>query len=270
MMQYQLANPSYSLTSVVKQYWTMESVVSDTVAHMHRIVPTGLNELIFYFGDVPTATQHSKEIEGSTAVSGHIKGFYDLQIKGRLSLFSVLFQPYAFTLLFDVPPSAIYNHTVSLYDLIPEHAAQIEDGLFEAATFYDRVALIEQFLVARLSQRKQHDHFKRIFESIQKINFQKGMIDIDFLAAEACFSRKQFERVFTQLIGTTPKQFLKTVRFQNALLQRNLNPNWNMTTLSHAAGYYDQSHMNNDFLKLSGVTPKQYFDDCDPVSDYFG
>lgn len=36
-------------------------------------------------------------------------------------------------------------------------------------------------------------------------------------------------------------------------------------------GYFDQSHMINDFKTLSGITPKDYFsENGDFFSDYFG
>ena len=42
-----------------------------------------------------------------------------------------------------------------------------------------------------------------------------------------------------------------------------------LTTLAYDCGYYDQSHMINEFKMMSGMTPKQYFAMCEPTSDYF-
>lgn len=268
-MQYNLANPSYALAPLVKQYWAIESVLPENKEHIQRIIPNGLTEMNFYFGDIPEASENTKVIESNTVVSGQLKGYYDLKVKGHMSLFSILFQPYTFSILFNVPASEVFNHSVSLRDLLPGEVAQIEDALFEAPTFRDKVAKVESFLLHKMKNKNYHNHFQRIYNSIKHINFQKGLVNIDYLAKEACFSRKQFERVFSEIIGTTPKQFLKTIRFQNALLQKSAHPELNLTALSYEAGYYDQSHMNNDFLKLSGMTPKNYFKDYDPISDYF-
>lgn len=49
--------------------------------------------------------------------------------------------------------------------------------------------------------------------------------------------------------------------------QRNLSIQ--LTELAYTSGYYDQSHMINDYKLLSGKTPTQYFSECEPYSDYF-
>jgi len=109
----------------------------------------------------------------------------------------------------------------------------------------------------------------RIADSINLVNKSRGLIQIDDLASRACLGRKQYERTFKQHIGTSPKQFLKTVRFQNALHKRQIIAQTDLGELAFMCGYYDQAHMTNEFRSLSGMTPKQFFRDCDPFSDYF-
>jgi AraC-like DNA-binding protein len=70
-------------------------------------------------------------------------------------------------------------------------------------------------------------------------------------------------------VGTSPRQFLKTVRFQNALHTKFNQKSVSLTQLACDCGYYDQSHMINDFKSLSGFTPGEYFACCEPYSDYF-
>ena len=113
------------------------------------------------------------------------------------------------------------------------------------------------------------DHYDRIAHSIQLIDQAKGEVGIESLASAACFGRKQYERVFSRYIGTTPKKFLRTIRLQHAIYLRSKDASVNLTDLTYISGYYDQSHMINDFQKLTGMTPTQYFSDCEPYSDYF-
>jgi AraC-like DNA-binding protein len=86
----------------------------------------------------------------------------------------------------------------------------------------------------------------------------------------ACISRKQFERVFAAKIGATPKQYLKVVRLQQALQLKSIDRNRNLTQLAYDCGYYDQSHFINEFKQQTGYTPKQYFDNNESYSDFFG
>ena len=43
-----------------------------------------------------------------------------------------------------------------------------------------------------------------------------------------------------------------------------------LTELAYDNGYFDQSHFIHDFRSMTGLTPKQFFNECDkPVSDFF-
>jgi AraC-like DNA-binding protein len=141
--------------------------------------------------------------------------------------------------------------------------------LFEAPCFSAKVAIIENFLALRLAGSMAAYDLKRIENSVNLITHAKGAVQVDSLSDAACLSRKQFERIFTGYIGTSPKQFLKTVRFQYSLQIKHLNPEMPLTELAYSGGYYDQSHMINDFRTLSGKTPGQYFAECEPYSDFF-
>lgn len=268
-MEYRIAKPSLPLSKFVKHYWTIENCIPIHQKHTQRIVPTGLLELIFYLGDRPVSNDTTKSINENTVISGHLGAFYDIHISGKLSLFSVLFEPHGLSMFLDIPLNELYNQNVPLKYLFKHDIIEIETKLAEAKSFTERIKVIENYLLNLLSKSANKYSYNRMEQSIHIINQTRGIVTIDFLASKACFSRKQFERVFSHYVGTTPKQFLKTIRFQNSLDVKSKNKSPNLTDLTYSCGYYDQSHMINDFQKLAGMTPKQYFDECEPFSDYF-
>lgn len=95
-------------------------------------------------------------------------------------------------------------------------------------------------------------------QAIKLINTSKGNITIDFLASNTCLSRKQFERIFQAHIGISPKQYLKIVRFQNAIFIKQNSKAITLTDLAYESGYYDQSHFIKEIKDLAGKTPKNY------------
>ncbi|MFW6043542.1 MAG: helix-turn-helix domain-containing protein [Marinilabiliaceae bacterium] len=101
------------------------------------------------------------------------------------------------------------------------------------------------------------------------ISQERGGSNIDQLASIACLSRKQLERLFSGRIGTSPRQFMNIVRFQNAIGYKARYPECNFTSLAFHCGFYDQPHMNHEFKKMSGLTPREFFAGNDSVSDYF-
>lgn len=268
-MSIQIANASLSLSSYVRQYWEIENQVAEGEEYKQRIIPCGLTELMFYFGDRPAASDSNKNIQDRSLLSGHQQEYYDLTISRTLSLFSIVFHPHGLMMFFDIPLSELFNQNVSLKHLISDSVEELESKLFEASNFFERISIAEEFLLHRLEKSNKLFHFNRIRNSIEIINSSMGKVGIDYLASEACLSRKQYERIFSDYVGSSPKQFLKTVRFQGALHQKSLSPKINLTSLACDSGYYDQSHMIGEFKILSGQTPGQYFSQTEPFSDYF-
>lgn len=268
-MDYCISEPSPALSQLVRHYWAMENSLPAGIEHYQRIVPSGLTELTFYFDSIPESQDTVISIDGQTVVTGQLNYFYDLKVTRKLSLFSVIFQPLGLVRILNIPANELFNRNVPLKYILKDQSAELEARLYAAATFQERIRITEQFLLQCLNKDESKDPFRRIQHVVRLINQAKGLIDIDTMASEACLSRKQFERTFTGMIGTTPKQFIKTVRFQNAIHERSMHREENLTTLAYKCGYYDQSHMINDFVRLSGMTPKDYFTECEPFSDYF-
>ncbi|MBQ0119025.1 MAG: helix-turn-helix transcriptional regulator [Bacteroidales bacterium] len=77
------------------------------------------------------------------------------------------------------------------------------------------------------------------------------------LAKEACVGPRQFNRIFTEYVGLTPKEYLRIYRFHAALMALREHPEH--TTLMQLAwdnGYYDLKHMTTDFRDICSHAPK--------------
>lgn len=268
-MKFNISYPSGVLSGLVKHYWSIENCAPDGVNYTQRIVPSGLSELSFYLCDRPKVTDKNRDFCENSIFSGHLEGYYELLISGHLSLFSISLQPHGAMMFFDIPISEFHNQNVPLKYFLREKAQEMESKLQEAPSFEERKSIAEKFLLDQLKINHKLYELKRISNSIKLINENLGTISIDQLAFDSCLSRKQFERTFLAYVGTTPKQFLKTIRFQNAIHQKGLRNSVSLTELAYDSGYYDQSHMIKEFKLMSGLTPKQYFAQCDPYSDYF-
>jgi len=268
-MNFHISKPSELLSPFVKSYWGIENQWPPGKEHIHRIVPNGLTELTFYLGDLPESLDRGKDLPEHTLLSGQQKEYYDIRISGLLSLFSITFRPHGLVTFFDIPVNEIFNHNIPLKYVIKEAVDELESKLSETCSFTGRIGIAEQFLTRRIRKSQRKYEFERIKHSIEIINRTRGITGIDYLASEACLSRKQFERTFLTHVGSTPKQFLRTIRFQHAIHEKAKLRDLSLTELTYQCGYYDQSHMASDFHKLSGMTPREFFADCEPYSDYF-
>lgn len=247
----------------------MENCMPEGQEHIQRIVPSGLPELVFYFDDKPEVNKPNHSFNESTVIGGQLNTYYDLKVSGNISLFSIIFQPHGLSAFLDIPVQELYNQNVPLRFISKDEIHKIETRLFEANSFKERILMIESYFTRQLEKNDLNYNYHRIENSICKINKTKGLLSIDDLANDACYSRKQFERVFSGTTGISPRQFLKVIRFQHAIERKALDASLNLTDITYQCGYYDQAHMVNDFRQLSGMTPGQFFNDCEPYSDYF-
>lgn len=268
-MSIKAAKPSQILQPYIKQYWCIENVLLNGEKHIHRIIPSGLPELSLYIGNRPQILGNKKDFEDNFILNGHQKEFYDLQIEKELSVFSIVFQPQGLMTFFHLPLNELYNQSVPLKYLNKKLEQKILPLLTNEQSFEKRVKIIESFFSVMLAEEHNRFNFSRLNHSINIVSQTQGKVSIENLASEACLSRKQFERQFSELIGITPKQYLKTIRFQFSLYLKSRNEKLNITDLAYEVGYYDQAHFINDFKLQTGFTPKQYFDNNTAYSDFF-
>lgn len=267
-MDYKFAQPSVILARYIKNYWAMEIDVQTQNAYHHRIIPTGLTDLTFFFGNAPKSTSEKNSIAEGAILSGQQKSFYDLKIENSFRLISVVFTPEGMNRFLSIPSKEFKDLSLKLNDTLINGVDKLTEMLYKK-TFEASVSALNSFFEDRLVEGINETIAMRLNHTVNLISSKYGQVRTLELADEVCLSRKQFERLFINHIGSSPKQYLKTIRFQNALFQKSKNPKISLTDLAYACGYFDQSHMINDFKSLTGDSPSKFFKDCEPFSDYF-
>jgi AraC-like DNA-binding protein len=268
-MPIHFATPSTVLAPYIKRYWAIENTLDKGERCVQRIIPTGLTELLLYFTTPPKVLTGNKYPSSNVALYGHQNDFYDMEIGRDLSVFSIVFLPQGLMRFFKFPLYEICNQNVPLKYIIGQEGRDLEEKMGEATTFHQRVNIAETHLLNLLQTNFADFEYRRINHIVQLITKTGGIIDINRMASEAYLCRKQFERIFAEHIGISPKQYLKIIRFQFALFQKQRKADMNMLDLSCECGYFDKSHFINDFKSLCGLTPKQYFSENEPCSDFF-
>ncbi|MFT4071264.1 MAG: helix-turn-helix domain-containing protein [Dysgonamonadaceae bacterium] len=263
MEEFRIIQPSGLLAPYVKNYWLLKTV-GDSES-LQRTVPTGMMSLIFHRGN-RLLSVYEDELHPRTFLAGHEKTFADLKYTGEINMISVAFRPAGVRAFFNLPIIKTNHLRLTADDLEDKDLSSLENTL--TSTENDRICilLIEQFLLKRLTQFPKYD-LKRMETTISLIN--SGQTDVARLADAACLSRKQFNRVFCEYVGSNPKEFSRTIRFQRALHILETRSQISLTALAYECGYFDQSHLIKEFKALSGYTPSEYLATCPPHSDYF-
>ncbi|WP_199239992.1 MULTISPECIES: helix-turn-helix transcriptional regulator [Kribbella] len=85
-----------------------------------------------------------------------------------------------------------------------------------------------------------------------------GTAAVGELAEEVGWSRQHLARRFGNEFGLGPKLAARVVRFERAQAMLRSTPSFiSIAQVAAACGYFDQAHLNRDFVELAGCTPSQ-------------
>ncbi|HEV8333311.1 MAG TPA: helix-turn-helix domain-containing protein [Steroidobacteraceae bacterium] len=85
----------------------------------------------------------------------------------------------------------------------------------------------------------------------------QAKLSVEDLAERMSMSVRNFERVFTREVGTTPSQYLLQVRVEAARRQLE-RANGSLKHVAAAAGFGNVDVMRRAFVRLLGITPRRY------------
>ena len=98
-------------------------------------------------------------------------------------------------------------------------------------------------------------HYKRVLDFVAE-RFG-GPVTIEEMARVAGLSPAHFSRLFKEVLGDSPYQFVMDYRVEQAkrMLGERARP---MTDIALACGFADQAHFSRIFKRLTGQTPRAF------------
>jgi AraC-like DNA-binding protein len=168
----------------------------------------------------------------------------------------VSFKPGGAYPFLQLPLSELHNQVVPLDALWGHWAAEIRERMYAAQTIEARFALLEQYLLGRLSEAPHG--LNAVQYALAQIARWCGALSIRALSDQMGISQNHLGTQFKRLVGGTPKELARLYRFEHVL--RSIDPtqpvDW--TRAAYESHYYDQSHFNKDFLEFTGHNPTEY------------
>ena len=215
------------------------------------ILPDTASYLCFLYAD-PLTTIHKEQFYTTRSGLAGFQSFRnDLGGSGNVSGVSALLTPWGLNVFCRGIVRECADRRVDCRDIFPEYTIEkIEDELAIKKTAFERVQYIEHFLLSVLNR---HNEDLLIQAACKELNKSNGNYPVSLLARMLGLSKRTIERRFQLHIGTTPKKYARIVRLRHAIFQRQKMTNW--ADVAYTAGYYDQSHMINDFQELYGLSP---------------
>ena len=264
MQSFKIIQPSPILRRYIRHYWILQSDRANVVTE--RTFPLGCIQIFFHKKKQLFSQTHHK-MQPRYFVCGQEKGYTNICANGDIEMLVVVFQPYAAKLFFRQPLSLFQGENIAIEDVEDRELTELAHKVADTENNIRCINLIEQFLLHRLIVCSDYN-IDRLSVVIQYINLNP-YLDVCKLANTACLSTKQFTRIFTEYIGTSPKEFLRIIRVQRALFLLQQNPQCNFAQVAYSCGFSDQSHMIREFKLFTGYTPLEYLSVYTPISDYF-
>lgn len=259
--------PCKELQPYVRYYWVFKSNQPLNTLTF----PIGCPQIIFH-KQTPLYIPELKTVQSEFTISGQVNYPSHLYANGNVEMIVVVFQPYVLKAFLNLPISLLHNQEISGYDLENKHLKQLAAQIFDCEDTNLCISLIEQWLLSQIVDvlaSKTAYNIKRITAAIKRL-FAMPAISVTELASVACLSKKQFERLFNELVGANPKEYARVVRFQKSLkLLQHYSEDINQAQLAYQCGYADQSHFIREFKQFSGYTPLSLLNVCKPYSDLF-
>jgi AraC-like DNA-binding protein len=250
-MSLTIIKPSSLLKPYVIAFWDYENLFEgDNVAL--SILPDTATYLCFLYAELLTTAHKQQTFTTRSGLAGFQSFRSDLGGLGNVSGVSARLTPWGLNVFCRGIVRDCAERRVDCRDIFPKYSIEaIEDKLALKKNTYERVQCVEQFLLSILNRNNED---LLIQTACQELNRANGNDSIVMLAQKLGLSKRTLERRFQLHIGTTPKKYARIVRLRNALFQRQTLSSW--ADVAYFTGYYDQSHMINDFQELYGLSPE--------------
>jgi AraC-like DNA-binding protein len=155
------------------------------------------------------------------------------------------------------PMSELTDQLLPLEELWGQDA---RDSLFEdrdPSRAAQRVGETLQGLL-RTAHAREPASVPAIRRAVRLVQQAEALPRVHELAAELGLSERQLRRGFDDVVGVSPKRFLRIARFRRALRSARAaeRPDWARIAEQH--GYFDQAHLIADFREMTGQTPSRF------------
>ena len=247
--------PSIHLSGIVKHYLLLESEKDFNLSY--RLFSDGNPGIVFHLKDTVMQSVGNAESLPRSFIYGQISQFKDVLSSGKLGMLVVVLQPYGIYSLLGMNAAELNNCIIDLADIFNVEAAVLEDQIINAKSVSNKIAIIEGFFLKEINGKNQPDYLFQ--EALHTIQNSRGSTSIEDLLKKVPVTERQLERKFKKYIGTSPKKYADIIRFQHFLkLLQQQAQGTKISDIVYETGYYDQSHLNGFFKKITGITPNQY------------
>jgi len=217
---------------------------------VERVLPDGAVRLIFNLGETVSP---SAVVVGATTAPALVR------LRGRMDGVSLTLRPGAVAGLLGLPAGELAGAAVPLHTLWRGEGMALLERLAEAPGDAARMTLLHAALQHRLGEAERGSATQRAAtHAARLIAASGGRRPLREVAAAVGVGERRLQQLFHAQVGLSPRAWGRLARLHGCMrgLRRQAAPDWAEVALEH--GYYDQSHLANEFRALCGLTPAEF------------
>jgi AraC-like DNA-binding protein len=257
--------PAPDLRRYVRRYYGFTEKASSPV---RRREGPGVDViLLFSFGHgwrIGSATDPSRPV---AHVGSFVAGLHDACVTtehdGESHGLQVSLTPPGGYALLGLPMDKLAGRTVDARavlgarDSLAEELAGLDD-------WPSRFALLDQALLRRLGRARLPS--SEVLWAWDRLARRHGRVPVGDLTTELGWSRRRIAARFREEVGLPPKSAARLLRFERAKALLDGADRPSLADVALDAGYYDQSHLSNEFRRITGVTPATFAAEREQIS----
>ncbi len=178
-----------------------------------------------------------------------------LNRRRRSKTFICRFRPQSLRRMIGLPLNELTDRSIEAAAILGDRTiAKLEEGLLRQD---DRCVL--ETLVAASERVKQpvHGQPRLLSAFLAEIERAGDQPQVGKIARTLGVSDRYLRKICLAQLGMPPKKVLKIKRFTSSLLYRQHDPVGSWAQVAASSGYFDQSHMIEEYQEFIGLSPTQ-------------
>ena len=160
--------------------------------------------------------------------------------------------------LLGMPAGALWNTSVEASEVLGRPAEELWERLHHEVHWAGRFSVCDDRLGRVLAGSGAPEARAELAGAWELVVASGGAVGVADLAAQVGWGRRHLTERFTTEFGLPPKVAARVVRFERATTMLRSPRRPALAKVAAACGYYDQPHLNREFVSLAGVTPCEW------------
>jgi AraC-like DNA-binding protein len=234
---------------------------------IHRGLPSPWMTFIFTLDEPLAIAAHPDQHQEPGTFDVLLGGLHSspalIRHEGSQSGIQLALSPLGARALLGMPAGEMASIDVHGADVFGRLAGEVHDRVRMAATWPERFAVLEAFLIGRLRDTDERAGVSaEVRHAWDELLRTKGTAAVATIAARAGWSERHLRDRFRLEIGLGPKEAGRVIRFDRArrrLARRAATGEpLALGDLAVSTGYFDQAHLDREFGALAGCSPTRW------------